>query len=125
MKRFAFAAVGAFFILAPHTAGHAQDAQSEAVNSQSRLLTDLANDTGWADLATSCHLRSDGWNKLIHDKATVSILMLDEQLHLDGPHRDAIGDTVHDIAADVAKKNTCRQVTPAILRVLDGIAVSP
>jgi hypothetical protein len=96
-----------------------------ALGSQSGFLTDLANDTGWADLAISCHLRSKGWNKLIRDKATVSILMFDKELHLDGPHRDAIGTTVHEIAVDVAKRNNCEQVTPAILGMLDGIAVSP
>jgi DDE domain len=103
----------------------AQDAQARAVGNNSKLFGDIANDSSWADLAVSCRLRNESWTKLIHEKATLSILLLDEALHLDGPHRDALGTAMHSMATDVARRNDCSKVTPYILHALDEIAVTP
>lgn len=103
----------------------AQDIQIDAIKSQSKLFDNISQNLGWADLATACRIRSEGWNKLIHDKATYSIFIEDELLHLNGRSRDLVGNTIHDEAADIGKANSCAKVSPQILRWLDKVAVTP
>ncbi len=103
----------------------AQDARQRALAYQNKLFTDIAHNLGWADLATACRIRSEGWNKLIHDKATVSIFVTEEYYHMNGPSRDQVGDIMRGMAANVGKSYSCSEVTPQILSILDRVAVTP
>jgi hypothetical protein len=97
---------------------------AQPVGAENRAtLANLTQALGWADLAVSCHLRNLSWSKLIHDKATVTIFLIDETSKLSEVQREALGDAVHGEAASISQSHGCADV-PANLAALDRIAKS-